>query len=227
MPLESGSGVKAITVRSSTWPLITFLTGENTMKTSLSFMAILALTGAAIASAQPHEMSPHAGKQTRQIASLSDMDIAAIRKGNGWGLALPAEVNGAPGPRHVLDLAEPLELSDEQIAQITTIYEEMKRSAISTGAEFIAAEQALNDVFERGGLDQTELAGLVEQAGDARARLRLVHLSAHLKTLPLLTEKQVELYAQLRGYAEAGGDPCAAVPEGHDPVMWKLHNGCE
>ncbi len=197
------------------------------MKTSVSFMAILALTGAAIASAQPHEMSPHAGKQSRQIASLSDNDVAAIRKGTGWGLALPAEINGAPGPRHVLDFAEPLDLSDDQIAQITAVFEEMKRSAISAGDEFIAAEKALNDAFQRGGLDQSELARLVEQAGETRAGLRLVHLSAHLKTLPLLTEKQVELYAQLRGYADAGDDPCATVPEGHDPEMWKRHNGCE
>jgi len=197
------------------------------MKINVSFMAILALTGAAIASAQPHEMSPHAGKQSRQIASLSDMDIAAIRKGTGWGLALPAEINGAPGPRHVLDLAEPLGLNDDQIAQMTTVFEEMKRSAISAGEKFIAAEKALNDAFQRGGLDQAELARLAEQAGEARAGLRLVHLSAHLKTLPVLTEEQVELYAQLRGYAGADGDPCETVPEGHDPEMWKRHNGCE
>ena len=197
------------------------------MKINVSFMAILALTGAAIASAQPHEISPHAGKQSRQIASLSDMDIAAIRKGTGWGLALPAEINGAPGPRHVLDLAEPLDLNDDQIAQMTTVFEEMKRSAISAGEKFIAAEKALNDAFQRGGLDQGELARLVEQAGEARAGLRLVHLSAHLKTLPVLTEEQVALYAQLRGYASAGGDPCETVPEGHDPEMWKRHNGCE
>ena len=27
----------------------------------------------------------------------------------------------------------------------------------------------------------------------------------------------------LRGYA---GDPCDTVPAGHDPDMWRMHNGC-
>jgi len=197
------------------------------MKKNVPFMAFLALTSAAMASAQPHEMSPYAGNQNRQIASLSDEDIAAIRRGAGWGFALPAEVNGVPGPRHVLDLVEPLRLTNDQIAQITAVFEAMERSAIRAGEQFIAAEQALNDAFKSSGLDQAELTRLVEQAGQARARLRLVHLSAHLETLPLLTEEQVEIYAQRRGYAGEGGAPCETVPEGHDPEMWRRHHGCE
>ena len=32
-------------------------------------------------------------------------------------------------------------------------------------------------------------------------------------------------YNVLRGYD--GVDPCAAVPPGHNPEMWRKHNGCE
>lgn len=68
------------------------------------------------------------------------------------------------------------------------------------------------------------LERLVQEAGDARAALRLFHLSAHLLTLPLLTEDQVRQYSILRGYS---ADPCASVPQGHDPAMWRKHNGCD
>lgn len=192
-----------------------------------AFFAALALISSGGISAQHHGLSPHAGKQHRQIASLSDQDMAAIRQGTGWGLALPAEINGAPGPRHVLDLAEPLALSDEQVKEITAIFNEMKQGAIARGEAFVAAEKALNDAFIDGGLDQAELERLVQEAGLARAQLRLVHLAAHLKTTPLLSKQQIERYAELRGYAHGTVDPCASVPEGHDAEMWKKHNGCE
>ena len=196
------------------------------MKGSSSLIATLGLMVAGIAAAQHGGMSPHSGAQNREIASLPDRTIAAIRAGPGWGLALPAEVNDAPGPRHVLDLAEPLALSDDQVAQITAIFEEMKRSALSKGEDFIAAERALEDAFVRGDLDQAGLAELVEKAGKARSDLRLVHLSAHLKTVPVLSDEQIERYAELRGYSGGAGGPCDAVPEGHDPEMWKKHHGC-
>ncbi|MDJ0977921.1 MAG: hypothetical protein QNI87_05235 [Erythrobacter sp.] len=197
------------------------------MKKGIIFGALAFLcAGAVIAQDHGASTSPHAGKQTRAIASLSDQDIAAIRAGTGWGMALPAEINGAPGPRHVLDLAEQLELSDAQITQVTAIFDEMTRSALATGEEFIASEKALNDAFVRGGVDQAKLERLVSEAGKHRAALRLVHLSAHLKTLPLLTDRQVERYSALRGYTDQDSDPCASVPEGHDPAMWRRHNDC-
>jgi hypothetical protein len=59
----------------------------------------------------------------------------------------------------------------------------------------------------------------------ARADLRFVHLSRHLETPGLLTPDQIARYAALRGYAD--GDRCADVPAGHDPAMWRRHNGCD
>lgn len=40
---------------------------------------------------------PYAGMQTREVKSLSAQDIMDLREGRGWGLALPAELNGRPG----------------------------------------------------------------------------------------------------------------------------------
>ena len=44
--------------------------------------------------------------------------IAELEAGSGWGLALPAELNGRPGPAHLLELKEALGLSPEQVAAI-------------------------------------------------------------------------------------------------------------
>lgn len=46
--------------------------------------------------------SPYTGMQDRAIKSLSDADIRELRRGGGWGHALPAEINGMPGPAHLL-----------------------------------------------------------------------------------------------------------------------------
>ena len=79
-------------------------------------------------------VQPYAGLEIRDITSLSADDIAELEAGRGWGLALPAELNGYPGPAHVLELSEPLELSASQREQILEIFEEMRDEAIATGA---------------------------------------------------------------------------------------------
>ena len=60
--------------------------------------------------------------------------------------------------------------------------------------------------------------------GETRAALRYVHLSAHLEMKKILTTDQINQYNHLRGYAS--DDPCANVPDGHDPDMWRKHNNC-
>ena len=69
-----------------------------------ALIAVLALSGFP-AMAQHVEGSPYAGMQQRGIAALSESDLAALMAGEGWGLALPAELNGVPGPTHLLELA--------------------------------------------------------------------------------------------------------------------------
>lgn len=167
--------------------------------------------------------SIYAGEETRMIKSLSDEDLEEIARGGGWGLARAAELNGVPGPTHLLELAEDIGLTAQQRSEIEAIRAQMQTDAIFAGERFVAAEQALDAAFQRGAPDPATLEQLVRDAGSARAALRLVHLSAHLLTLPLLTEDQVSQYSILRGYSD---DPCASVPQGHDPVMWRRHNGC-
>lgn len=195
-------------------------------KLPLVLATALSLAPAAL-SAQDHTHSgrdtPYAGYQTREIKSLSDQDIEEIRRAGGWGLALPAELNGKPGPAHLLELKRELDLSEEQIEAIEAAYQAMRSEAIAAGERFIATEAALSTAFEADDLDESELRDLIRAAASARADLRFVHLSRHLLTPSLLTEEQIRRYNILRGYA---ADPCGDVPEGHDPDMWRKHNGC-
>ncbi|WP_299971434.1 hypothetical protein [uncultured Roseobacter sp.] len=167
--------------------------------------------------------SAYAGEETRLIKSLSEQDLEEIAHGGGWGLARAAELNGFPGPTHLLELAVEVGLTEQQRSDIEAIRAQMQADAITAGERFVAAEQALDAAFQQVAPDAVALERLVAEAGQARAALRLVHLNAHLLTLPLLTDPQVSQYSVLRGYSD---DPCASVPDGHDPEMWRSHNGC-
>lgn len=168
--------------------------------------------------------APYAGFETREIKGLSEQDIGEIRRGGGWGLALPAELNGRPGPAHLIELKDDLDLSADQVKAISEIYDKMRADAIAAGERFIAAEAALSDAFAGSEISEKTLRNLLAEAARARAELRFVHLSRHLSTPELLSDIQIQRYNVLRGYAD---NPCTNVPEGHDPDMWRRHNGCD
>jgi Spy/CpxP family protein refolding chaperone len=148
---------------------------------------------------------PYAGQRTRSIKALSDEDIDALRKGEGMGLAKAAELNGYPGPAHVRALGKQLRLSDDQLAQITAIFDRMSAAAKSLGAEMIDREQALDQLFVEGDITPDRLATETTAIGELNGRLRAVHLAAHLETRALLRPEQLARYQQLRGYGESKG----------------------
>jgi hypothetical protein len=87
-------------------------------KPLILIMAAILSSDPALAGESHHEhihSSPYAGEQTREIKALSKEDIDELLRGGGWGLAKSAELNGMPGPTHVLDMAAELDLSAEQI----------------------------------------------------------------------------------------------------------------
>jgi hypothetical protein len=162
--------------------------------------------------------------ENREINSLSAQDIEDLRAGRGWGLALAAELNGVPGPAHLLELQEEIGLSPEQVTAMEAIFAAMQAEAQEAGERLIATEAGIEAGFRAGDLTPEALRELVDTAAAARAELRFIHLSRHLETPPLLTADQIGRYNDLRGYGAA--EPCASVPEGHDPTMWRRHNNC-
>ena len=79
-------------------------------------------------------MSKYIGQENRIIKSLSSEDIESLETGTGdafGGMAKLAELNGYPGPRHILDLGKELGLTTVQKENITIIYNDMKREALN------------------------------------------------------------------------------------------------
>lgn len=189
----------------------------------LSVLAVAWYCASPAGAAETHK-SPYAGEHTRPIKSLSADDLAELGRGGGWGLARAAELNGMPGPAHLLELKDELPLAGDQVAAIVAIFERMRAEAIAGGQRLVSAERALEAAFAGRTVDERSLRTLLSEVGWARTSLRFTHLAAHLETLPLLTESQIARYNVLRGYA---GDPCASPPKGHDAEMWRKHNGCD
>ena len=129
---------------------------------------------------------PYAGQQARTIKALSDDDIAALRKGEGMGMAKAAELNGYPGPVHVLALAAQLGLSEGQRHDVQIVFDRMSAAAKPLGGELIAQEQALDQLFAQGEITPDRLAATTAAIAELQGRLRLVHMSAHLQTRALL-----------------------------------------
>lgn len=144
---------------------------------------------------------PYAGQHQRAITSFSEEEVSGLREGRGLGFAKPAELNGYPGPLHVLELATELGLSDEQRRAIEAIFARMKEEARAAGVRYLEAESAVDAAFRSGDATPERISALVRQAEAARAEVRLAHLKAHLATAPLLTVNQRHRYAELRGYS--------------------------
>lgn len=193
------------------------------MKSLVLMIAVFPLAAFAQDHGHGGNSAPYAGFEAREIKSLSEQDIEELRRGRGWGMALPAELSGRPGPAHLLELEEELDLSANQVVAISAIYEQMRTAAVAAGERFIAAEAALSDAFAGSDLSEERLRDLLAEAAEARAELRFIHLSRHLSTPELLSDAQIQRYNVLRGYTD---DPCETVPDGHDPEMWRRHNGC-
>ena len=162
----------------------------------LASIAFALASVAALAQAQ----QPYAGLEARAIKALSEQQIADLRAGRGMGLALAAELNGYPGPMHVLELGNSLGLSEEQLGKLEELLAAMKAEAIPLGERLIAQEVDLDRQFAEKTITEASLAAATDAIGATQAALRRTHLKYHLLTRDVLTPAQVRRYAELRGY---------------------------
>lgn len=152
------------------------------------------------------EKSPYAGEELHSIKSLSPQEVEALRSGQGMGFAKLAELNHYPGPKHVLELADDLELTSSQVAETEALFAEMRHRAMMLGKQLLEAEIDLGRHFEQGTIDPELLESALLQIGEIRARLRNTHLKAHLDQKRLLTAEQVAMYDKIRGYRDSTSD---------------------
>jgi Spy/CpxP family protein refolding chaperone len=165
------------------------------------FVCVMLVCGVGSASAQDHHQGPYAAEHHREIKALSADEVQSLLEGEGMGFALAAELNGVPGPKHALELADSLGLTVDQRTTITAIFDDMARQAQALGAQIVALERELDAGFAAKTISVERLRELVEAIAIERGRLRVVHLQAHLAVFPVLTAPQRAAYDRLRGYA--------------------------
>ena len=163
------------------------------------------LLAAGTAHAQHAAASPYAGLETRPVKALTDQQIADIRAGRGMSLALPAELNGYPGPIHVLELGDQLGLTGEQRTGAQELHAAMKAETVPLGERLIEQETDLDRQFATRSVTPASLQVTTAAIGTTQGALRLAHLRYHLAMLDVLTPEQVRHYGELRGYGESRG----------------------
>ena len=116
------------------------------------------------------------------------------------GLAKAAELNGYPGPMHLLELEKELGLTADQRRDVELALRRMKAKAMDLGRRYVEAERAVDAAFRSDAADPAAIAARVAEANRLLGEVRLSHLAAHLEVTPLLTPEQRARYAELRGY---------------------------
>lgn len=176
----------------------------------------LTLAALVLFSACVQAASPYAGEQQRELKALTPSEVRDYLEGRGMGFAKPAELNGYPGPMHVLELAGPLGLSAGQREATRALMARHKEEVRVLGRELIQAEQALEALFRDRTATAESVARATARAAQLQGRIRASHLETHLEQARLLQEDQVKRYAELRGYAGASA-PAGGGHEGRGP----------
>jgi Spy/CpxP family protein refolding chaperone len=145
-----------------------------------------------------HAQTQHAAAaDMKQHHACLEEERASIERGEGFGMAMPADHAGYPGPRHVLDMAADLKLSSDQRASIQKIFDTMHEKAVVRGKELFESEARLEQMF-RDGRPEADLREQSFRVDSIHAELRWIHLSAHLAAQKILTTEQIAQYTRLR-----------------------------
>jgi Spy/CpxP family protein refolding chaperone len=149
-------------------------------------------------------ISPYVGEQDRDIKALSKEDTASLLAGKGMGYAKAAELNGYPGPAHVLELATELRLTPAQKSETQALFDAMQTKASMLGRALVEEERGLDRLFATKAADPRSLDASLARIGDLQAKVRGAHLEAHLAQARILTPEQAARYVELRGYNSQG-----------------------
>ena len=187
------------------------------MQNSVAFVLTLCLVGCGSSGAVRDApangsagTSPYAGRSSSVVPSLTTQEVEDLLAGRGLGLARAAELNGYPGPRHVLDLQSELELDAETVASAEQLFREMQAAAQPLGARVVELEKELGELFSSRSVEEEMLAQKVDALATLMGQLRTIHLRAHIEMASLLTSEQRAEYQRLRGYASSAPEPAPA-----------------
>jgi hypothetical protein len=164
-------------------------------------VASIAIVILSTVSASAAGESSYAGLQQRNVKALSEQQIADLKAGRGMTFALAAELNGYPGPTHVLEHAQAMNLTDEQRALTRSLLSAMREEVIPLGNRLIEQEAVLDQLFATKAITATSLDAATQTIALTQASLRRTHLKYHLSMMDVLSPAQISRYLELRGYA--------------------------
>lgn len=99
-----------------------------------------------------------------------------------------------PGPSHVLTMKTDLHLTGEQEDRARRIFQRMRSEAVAEGKRLVAGEQALEIAFRERSINHGGLREHLRRIEASRAKLRYIHLAAHLEMLKVLSVSQIDRY---------------------------------
>lgn len=174
---------------------------------ALGLLTSSVLLAASAATAQPSSAQPNPQRFVPYATAagdttygLSEREAQALLAGRGMGMARPAEMNGYPGPMHVLELADELALTPEQKQEAQEARERVLIDAPALGRQVVEKELALDRLFRSGSADEARIDELTQDIARLRAELRAIHLKAHLVMHRALAVEQVRTYMDARGH---------------------------
>jgi Spy/CpxP family protein refolding chaperone len=148
--------------------------------------------------------SPYAGQERQEIKALTAEEVRGYLAGDGMAFAKAAELNHYPGPSHVLEMADKLQLTDEQRRKTKAIFDKVKAEAKQLGKQLVEKEHLLDSRFAAGTISDTEVKRIVAEIAAIQGRLRAAHLQAHLAQRSVLKADQIRDYDALREYQGSG-----------------------
>ena len=177
---------------------------QRKLKVLLAISSILSVTSAIALThskrATQLTQSPYSDQLTSPIRGLSAQEVDNLLNGRGAGYARTAELNSYPGPLHIIELQDQIEVSNEQLQQIEFVFQEMKAEAKALGEDIVEREQELSTAFASHQINPSELQTQTQRLAELYGKLRATHLEAHLAVTPLLSPEQIAAYNNLRGY---------------------------
>jgi hypothetical protein len=153
------------------------------------------------ATAFAQRQQSYAGQDAREIKALSADVVKLYLSGAGAGFARAAELNHFLGPMHVLELADPLNLTAGQRAQTERLMSAHKAQARTLGEKVVATERALDELFGSG----RRRSAAVGRGACCRAGARRVppfasgNASAHARPAHGRAGRRLRAAARLRG----------------------------
>ena len=176
---------------------------RDSVKPARSSASFDAGTGPSPIAAGSSPASPRTSRSSGRSPSPSARDlVVTTHMAAASGDHLAAELNGYPGPSHVLELADKLELTTNQRANVKAQYKSMKAEAMPLGSKLIEQEAELDGQFANRIVTSESLKASTAAAAVTQGELRQVHLKYHLSMIGLLSGHQMQRYAELRGYAD-------------------------